>query len=606
MARPPSYVGMALGITSQDWCQMGMGNDPSVSASSDLDVTAERITALLLIRIIAWIQPRGTFADLSTSSICRHILVRPDTWPQSITPLIMEQLQKYVQVILSGYNDVPYHNFEHCYHVTISTNKLIDMVVNASAGELRVCTYGYRDDPLMQLVQVFAALIHDVEHQGIPNRQLAIEDNDLAIQYNDQSIAEMRSLYVGFSELLKPDYALLRDIIFPRKEDYMRFRAAAVDLVLTTDLASPERAQIGKSKWKEAFGDPYETVERKVLKQMERRMSAGTRKSVMLQSSRRMSAQSIMSELTLESSPMPFYNGDGLEDDESISVTPDSSDNEGQDNDTGKPMRQLKGTSGPIFRQPITNVDDDGKKSPGAPQHRSPMVSPMFRAVRKKSGDSADASSVRSDASGNISGMALKFHRRLSSIGPGSMGPSSKKGRNTRLGLMRTVDLSGEAIETYSYRSARPSATGATCDNLAVKVVPPEEVDLLREAVVMETIMKAADVAHNLQGWDQMAKWSNRLFLELKRAYVHGRGDDPQGGWFTNQIGFLEAYLLPLARKLDDTGVFGDTRGSIFAQLVEESKDRWMREGASLTANIIREGHIQFPEADSDEEETGS
>jgi hypothetical protein len=99
-----------------------------------------------------------------------------------------------------------------------------------------------------------------------------------------------------------------------------------------------------------------------------------------------------------------------------------------------------------------------------------------------------------------------------------------------------------------------------------------------------------------------MAKWSNRLFLELKRAYVQGRGDDPQGGWFNNQIGFLEAYLLPLARKLDDTGVFGDAKGSIFAHIVEENKERWMQEGASLTVDIIRQGHLQFPEADSDDD----
>ena len=76
----------------------------------------------------------------------------------------------------------------------------------------------------------------------------------------------------------------------------------------------------------------------------------------------------------------------------------------------------------------------------------------------------------------------------------------------------------------------------------------------------METILLASDVAHNLQGWDQMAKWSNRLLLELRKAHVQGRGADPTDGWYSNQIGFLEAYLLPLARRLDDTGVFGDER----------------------------------------------
>jgi hypothetical protein len=111
----------------------------------------------------------------------------------------------------------------------------------------------------------------------------------------------------------------------------------------------------------------------------------------------------------------------------------------------------------------------------------------------------------------------------------------------------------------------------------------------------METILKAADVAHNLQGFDQMAKWSNRLFLELRKAYVEGRGECPQNGWFTNQISFIDAYLLPLARKLDDTGVFGDVKGSVFAEKVEESRERWTREGMLLTARIVMEGEKLFP-----------
>jgi hypothetical protein len=200
--------------------------------------------------------------------------------------------------------------------------------------------------------------------------------------------------------------------------------------------------------------------------------------------------------------------------------------------------------------------------------------------------------------------MASKFHRRLSSMGLGNPGPAaSKRYRNTRLGLLRTVDLSGESIETYRNTTPRPSATGAiTSGAVSVMVRPAEEVDQLRETVIMETIIKAADVAHNLQGWDLMAKFSNRLFLELRRAYVQGRGDNPQNGWFSNQIGFLEAYLLPLARRLDDTGVFGDTIGARFAQIVEENRDRWMREGMSLTARVIVEGERQYPEDDTDDE----
>ena len=59
---------------------------------------------------------------------------------------------------------------------------------------------------------------------------------------------------------------------------------------------------------------------------------------------------------------------------------------------------------------------------------------------------------------------------------------------------------------------------------------------------------------------------------------------------------------MPLARRLDDTGVFGDERGAIFAEIVEENRERWTREGVSLTANVIREGMLIFPEEESDAE----
>jgi hypothetical protein len=91
------------------------------------------------------------------------------------------------------------------------------------------------------------------------------------------------------------------------------------------------------------------------------------------------------------------------------------------------------------------------------------------------------------------------------------------------------------------------------------------------------------------------------LFLELRRAHVQGRGENPQNGWFSNQIGFLEAYLLPLARALDDTGAFGDTIGAMFARIVEENRDRWACDGIQTTASIIMEAERVYPK-DSDED----
>lgn len=612
---------MALGISLQDWKDLGLGRDENVAASSELPVTVERVTALLMIRIVAWISPRGKYSDLSTTCICRETLI-PNidsddedddslAWPSSMTPNMVAQLRQYVKFILSGYEAVPYHNVEHCYHVVISVNKLMDMIMNSQDLNIpkseRPSTFGFKDDPLMQLALLFAALIHDVGHQGIPNRQLSVEDDILAIQYNDQSIAEHRSLYIAFSELLKPEYKDLRSAVFPEMDDYRRFRKAVVNLVLTTDIASPERTQIGKSKWKEAFGDPYETVERKVRKELERRHSQNSqthsggkgggqmqmvaRTSLHSKANRRMSAQSIMSELSLDAHSKDFELD--FEEDVSVSVTPDTSDDEeeGPYPTFFPPIVESPGPGGgggPVFRPPVTQTSPVKKHSKETRHQSMEMLNRSMTAMN----------------TGSLTGMSMKFHRRLSNMGPAG-GPAANKPRQQRLGLLRTLDLSGEEIETYMPSSrVRSSATGAytTADKDSF-VQPPEEVDELCESVVMEAILKAADVAHNLQSWDNMAKFSNRLFLELRRAYVQGRGEDPQNGWFSNQIGFLEGYLLPVARRLDDTGVFGDTIGAMFAQGVEDNRDRWMREGMSLTASVIMKGDQIYPEEDSEDEE---
>ena len=41
-------------------------------------------------------------------------------------------------------------------------------------------------DPLTQFAVVFSALIHDVDHQGVPNCQLVLEQSSTATFYKNQ------------------------------------------------------------------------------------------------------------------------------------------------------------------------------------------------------------------------------------------------------------------------------------------------------------------------------------------------------------------------------------------------------------------------------------
>ena len=115
----PPYAAMALAITSQDWTALGLDDDPNVAPSSDLDLTVDRLVSLLLLRIVAIHTPKGKYQYLSTTTICRTSLMAEHGWEAQITDTVIAKLKTYIHSILSKYNNVPYHNFEHCYHVTI-------------------------------------------------------------------------------------------------------------------------------------------------------------------------------------------------------------------------------------------------------------------------------------------------------------------------------------------------------------------------------------------------------------------------------------------------------------------------------------------------------
>lgn len=180
-----------------------------------------------------------------------------------------------------------------------------------------------------------------------------------------------------------------------------------------------------------------------------------------------------------------------------------------------------------------------------------------------------------------------KFQRRMSSYTTAKVTNSVRpEAFRKRLGLRRSMDLGGEEIEFYNGANSIASTTHEPGRD--------DEPDELRAAVVMETIITAADVAHNLQGWDQMVIWSGRLYLELRKAFIEERGIDPETRWYENQIGFLESYLLPLARRLEDTGVFGDELGQLFATTVEANRDQWIQEGQDVTEAIVEKGAEEF------------
>ena len=80
----------------------------------------------------------------------------------------------------------------------------------------------------------------------------------------------------------------------------------------------------------------------------------------------------------------------------------------------------------------------------------------------------------------------------------------------------------------------------------------------LKATIVMEHMIQASDVAHTMQHWDIYQKWNERLFTEMHDAFEAGRSTkDPSLSWYEGEIMFFDKYIIPLAKKLADCGVFG-------------------------------------------------
>jgi 3'5'-cyclic nucleotide phosphodiesterase len=80
-------------------------------------------------------------------------------------------------------------------------------------------TYGITSDPLTQFACVFSALIHDVDHTGVPNSQLLNENAKLSISYKGRSVAEPHSVDLSWDLLMHDNVKGLRaGSILPRRE----------------------------------------------------------------------------------------------------------------------------------------------------------------------------------------------------------------------------------------------------------------------------------------------------------------------------------------------------------------------------------------------------
>jgi class 3 adenylate cyclase len=186
--------------------------------------------------------------------------------------VVTDQLRGYVSNIAHAYRDVPFHNFEHASHVIMSSTKLMKRIMSPEgiecsfddtadvteqqtlrARRIHEITYGLSSDPLALFSVVFSALIHDVDHTGLTNKELVDMRAPVAQVYREKCVAEQNSVAVAWAVLMQEEYSDLRDCIYTDDVERDRFRELIVDAVLATDIADKELGTLRKARWEQAF-----------------------------------------------------------------------------------------------------------------------------------------------------------------------------------------------------------------------------------------------------------------------------------------------------------------------------------------------------------------
>lgn len=121
------------------------------------------------------------------------------------------------------------------------------------ASHLHDYTHGINSDPLTSLAVTFSAMIHDVDHRGVSNMQLMVEEPKMAEMYHNKSIAEQNSLDLAWNVLMQDRFAELRRTLFGDEATLLRFRQLIVNVVLATDIFDKELNDLRKSRWEKAF-----------------------------------------------------------------------------------------------------------------------------------------------------------------------------------------------------------------------------------------------------------------------------------------------------------------------------------------------------------------
>jgi hypothetical protein len=75
--------------------------------------------------------------------------------------------------------------------------------------------------------------------------------------------------------------------------------------------------------------------------------------------------------------------------------------------------------------------------------------------------------------------------------------------------------------------------------------------------------------------------------MEMRKAYNEGRSEkDPATFWYNGEIGFFDYYIIPLAKKLSECGVFGVSSDEYLNYAIQ-NRNEWEKKGKAIVEEYM-------------------
>lgn len=160
-----------------------------------------------------------------------------------------------------------------------------------------------------------------------------------------------------------------------------------------------------------------------------------------------------------------------------------------------------------------------------------------------------------------------------------------KRFRQVVVNIVMSTDIFDKELGQLRKNRWAKAFEGASTE--AEEAEDPDYHKDLKATIVIEHIMQASDVAHTMQHWHVYQKWNRRLFDELYTAHQAGRMEkDPTDFWYKGELGFFDNYILPLAQKLKDCGVFGVSSEECL-NYAKENRREWAEKGEMIVQELV-------------------